>query len=80
MYCIFAVAKCALLQSPENGNVDFTDSVATYTCNNGYTLVGLEERLCNNDTAQWMGQEPECISELNFSKNYLDQDFFYLQF
>ena len=34
-------------------------SVATYTCDNGYNLVGIQNRTCESN-AVWSGDEPEC--------------------
>ena len=60
----FAVAKCPSLQHPMNGHVVFSDSVAIYQCDLRYRLDGPGERLCDNDTAQWLGREPECTRKL----------------
>ncbi|XP_059151508.1 protein lev-9-like [Physella acuta] len=35
------------------------EAVAAYTCNEGYTLVGLPARVCQGDET-WMGPEPHC--------------------
>lgn len=40
------------------------EAIATYTCDDGYTLVGLPARVCQGDET-WMGEEPRC--ELNTS-------------
>lgn len=63
-HVLSTVARCSSLDSPSNGNVNFSDSVAAYTCRSGYRLSGPEQRLCNNDTAEWTGSEPQCIREL----------------
>ena len=46
-----------------NGNVLWTDllvdSVATYTCNSGFELIGSEVRTCLSD-AVWSNEEPVC--------------------
>ena len=34
-------------------------SVATYTCDNGYTLMGTAERTCRSD-GRWEGSIPSC--------------------
>lgn len=31
-----------------------------YTCNSGYKLIGNKSRYCNA-SAQWEGEEPECV-------------------
>ena len=63
------VAKCSSLNSPSNGSVNFSDSMAVYTCQSGYWLSGPEQRLCNNNTAEWTGSEPQCIRELLLHSN-----------
>ena len=35
-------------------------SVANYTCNDNYELIGNESRTCMDD-GMWSGQEPTCI-------------------
>ena len=47
-----------------NGNVVFSDSVAVYGCDMGYQLEGVTQRLCDNETAEWVGTEPQCICKL----------------
>ena len=57
---------CGGLAAPANGGVT-TDpstrfpSVATYTCNVGYDLIGSETRNCQADTV-WSGEAPTCQS------------------
>ena len=63
------VAKCLSLTRPSNGNVEFTDSVAVYSCEAGYRLDGSEQRLCNNDTAEWTGRDPQCRCKFHCSLN-----------
>ena len=58
-----AVAMCPPLESPDNGDVSLTGmdvgSVATYTCDSGYFLVGSPERMCLQ-TGEWSEEEPSC--------------------
>ena len=60
--------RCGALPDIANGNVRFSDvisvpgSTATYSCNNGYLLVGDETRTCL-DNEQWSGDEPFCKCE-----------------
>ena len=62
---------CGSLSDPTNGQVNFTTttegSVANYTCDTGYDLVGDTTRTCQND-GQWSGSEPTCQSKfvINF--------------
>lgn len=57
---------CEPLEDPENGEVSVTtrtiDSVANYTCNPGYALVGNDMRTCL-ETGIWSGEEPTCTSK-----------------
>ena len=51
---------CDELLAPNNGHVILTDDViATYSCDNGYQLIGDEIRTCED--GEWTGQEPTCI-------------------
>ena len=59
----FAAVECGSLTSPENGNVtlsgtNFT-SIAQYTCNSGYVLMGVESRQCQADRT-WSNESPMC--------------------
>ena len=60
----FVVINCGSLANPINGRVmiDGTvfNSVATYTCNNGYSLYGDDTRICLG-TGFWSGSEPICV-------------------
>ena len=62
---------CPTLSNPENGRVTVNTrnvgSVATYTCNSGYTLFGAEMRMCAQDSGVigfWALQPPTCLREL----------------
>ncbi len=61
-----AVADCGFLSNPLNGQVVFTattqGSIASYSCNDGFSLNGDPTRVCQS-TAQWSGTEPMCQSE-----------------
>ena len=58
--------RCPRLSSPTNGRVEALQrtpgSVASYSCNDGYTLRGAQSRLCRS-SGQWSGQEPVCVGE-----------------
>ena len=60
------MAQCSSLQNPPNGNVSLSNSVALYSCLDGYRLDGQETRYCSNNTAQWLGQAPTCTREYFF--------------
>ena len=60
---------CDSLISPSNGNVVVdgigVGTVATYSCDTGYTLEGVSMRTCQNSAApSWSGSPPSCNSEL----------------
>ena len=58
------IVDCGALDNPDNGMVDVSetvlDSVATYSCNTGYTLTGDAMRTCQGD-GTWSGSEPICV-------------------
>ena len=58
-----AVVDCGALDNPENEVVLSTDttynSVATYSCNAGYTLTGDDMRTCQS-SGVWSGSKPTC--------------------
>ena len=60
------VVVCPELMSPENGRVDLSgmnfSSVATYSCDSGYNLIGSELRMCTAD-GTWSGEDPICQSK-----------------
>lgn len=64
---------CGTLSSPANGDVDFGQttlrSVATYSCNAGYDLVGVESVTCQTN-GMWSAGIPECtrkqVNHVNF--------------
>ncbi len=61
------VITCSNLSSPANGTIKYNNmnpqrllgTVATYTCNPGYTLSGNEARTCESDM-MWSGSDPTC--------------------
>ncbi len=63
----YSEISCDRLTNPLNGQVQFSSSsigsIATYTCNNGYNLVGsIHQRICRPD-GEWSGEEPRCASK-----------------
>ena len=57
------IADCSSVTAPTNGEVSQPsttyESVATYTCNRGYTLNGDATRVCGDD-GTWNGTTPTC--------------------
>ena len=57
------VVDCGDLDDPNNGQVSLDGtipgSIATYTCDPGFGLVGVMERMCQAN-GQWSGNEPTC--------------------
>ncbi|XP_019850306.1 PREDICTED: sushi, von Willebrand factor type A, EGF and pentraxin domain-containing protein 1-like isoform X2 [Amphimedon queenslandica] len=55
--------SCVKLSNPANGNVQQTGTVlgsrATYSCNKGFVLVGIEKRVCSRN-GKWSGEAPIC--------------------
>ena len=53
---------CPALDAPDNGRVSYIDdshgSVATYSCNHGYILLGYINRTCYGGI--WSGYKPFC--------------------
>ena len=62
-YNTFSVQECSLLPSPDNGSVSVAelvpDSLARYSCNGGFRLVGDSYRVCLRNE-NWSGKEPFC--------------------
>ena len=56
--------RCPQLENPENGEVtlsgDTPFSTATYVCDSGYELKGVQIRICEID-GTWSDQAPFCI-------------------
>ena len=65
------VITCSGLAPPTNGVISFTNpiaphvfgTVANYTCNVGYGLVGNVERSCGGLIGEWDGSNPTCVGE-----------------
>ena len=59
---------CGTLTNPENGQVNFTDTTlgadATYTCDEGFPLEGVDTRTCEAD-GEWSDSEPKCESGIH---------------
>ena len=67
---------CPLLSNPVNGQVVFPStavgSMATYSCNSGFSLNGESTRTCGTN-GDWSGQEPTCQGPiLGFAKKFFD--------
>ena len=61
-----SVVVCGSLDSPENGLITINNitlgSIATYSCNEGYNIMGNEVRTCQ-ENGSWSGEDPVCQSE-----------------
>ena len=59
----FTVVDCGTLNDPSNGQVTLNGttfwSVATYTCDPGFNIVGDMKRICQAN-GTWSGNEPTC--------------------
>ena len=65
-HCFYTAIDCGELQAPMNGQVTLTgtvfNSLAVYSCNPGFTLVGSAARTCMA-SGQWSGEAPTCVCE-----------------
>ena len=63
---LYTVVDCGSLTDPDNGQVSTTTttytSTADYTCDTGYSLVGVNQRNCTA-AGTWTDGEPTCNSE-----------------
>ena len=64
---IALVVSCGQPARPTNGSVDTSagtsfGDVARYSCDGGYTLIGLNETTCQAD-GLWNGSVPTCERE-----------------
>ena len=55
---------CPVLDDIQNGHVNMSDGmnyrdIATYTCDDEYTLIGESTRQCG-DKGTWIGTPPTC--------------------
>ncbi len=66
-YHLYTVV-CMTLTSPTNGVISYSDptlgnaTMATYSCNAGYTFIGGSTRTCGSDGV-WSGSPPTCQGE-----------------
>ena len=67
LYFSLTVVACPPLMDPLDGDVVWTNlsvgSVAVYTCNRRFELVGNDTRTCQGD-GMWSGEEPVCTGVL----------------
>ena len=65
----FFIVFCPDLIDPTNGHVttngSSVGSIATYSCNAGFVVVGTVNRACQND-GQWNLSSPTCGRMLTF--------------
>ena len=64
MFYLSTAVNCGTLSNPDNGQVTHTagttfGQTATYSCNTGYNLVGVNTRTCQA-TGVWSGSSPTC--------------------
>nr|XP_039270425.1 uncharacterized protein LOC120345097 [Styela clava] len=67
MSCFNKEAECETLpEKIDNGDVKYTStvygSIATYSCNDGFSLQGDEQTVCQSDR-KWSGKPPKCVNE-----------------
>ncbi len=60
---LYSAISCGDLENPVNGVVVLSGTVfgslATYSCDSGYILVGEQTRSCQANN-QWSGRAPTC--------------------
>jgi len=66
-YMIFLETSCSQVVEFLNGFVNYNPdnmfgSQLTYSCNQGYTLIGNKVRICEGD-GWWSGNSPICVKE-----------------
>jgi hypothetical protein len=68
---IAIVVNCGGLTSPLNGNVSMDgtvyESIAMYTCYDGYILMGECHRLCL-ENGSWSHKQPSCERKISSTK------------
>ena len=70
MFYLSTAVNCGTLSNPANGQVTHTagttfGQTATYSCNSGYSLVGVNNRTCQA-TGVWFGTAPTCQGVLSY--------------
>jgi len=69
-----AERECEELFSPTLGSVSLTGRLfgdrATYSCEQGFHVVGLKERTCQAD-GTWSGQPPACKQNSEYTKHVM---------
>ena len=70
---ICTVVDCGSLSPPLNGDVSMNgtvyESVAKYTCHDGYTLMGEHHRRICLDNSSWSHQQPLCERKISLIIN-----------
>ncbi len=74
------IVLCPIIETLSNGMVSYSPSamplvagtVATYTCDTGYTLVGASTRTCSVD-GDWITAAPTCLRELCICYKVIDK-------
>ncbi len=76
-YILFLGVMCTSLPAPDNGEIQYSpdttapfdyETIATYSCNDGFGPVGVTERLCGGDdpnAGEWSGNGATCDGKKN---------------
>ena len=71
---VHTASQCPDLQNPNNGRVIISGttigSVASYICDDGYVIDGLNTRICQ-DQQTWSGSEPQCRSKQSMTLSFV---------
>lgn len=56
------MSVCNPPSTPDNGYISISDNgtTVTYTCTAGYSLKGVDTRLCQSNGAGWNENQPSC--------------------
>ena len=72
-FVFFIAIDCGGLSAPSNGQISITattiGSMATYSCDLGYTLNGNISRMCQSD-GQWSSAQPSCVGECHCNNKF----------
>ena len=67
---MYIAVDCQGLAAIKNGAIYYNtgkttySTIAQYTCNTGYNLIGSESRICQSD-GTWNSTDPSCIGNHN---------------
>ncbi len=57
---LIVLVQCPAPNAPVNGGVTLEGSIATYSCDAGYELLGEPTRTCSQTEGMWSNAAPNC--------------------